>query len=95
MRLYFKFYRGLLYYPDGALNVNNPKENFSEMFRHFYKLLIITKNFLCTLSMEELHKLELLLVTGNASEDNEFSSVRNLENEIGIFLKFFRKEKKE
>lgn len=81
---------GLLYYPDGALNVNNPKENLSDMFRHFYKLLIITKNFLMTLKVDELRKLEVLLVSGNSNEDNEFASVPNFdENEMGKFLKLF------
>ncbi|KAF7634246.1 hypothetical protein Mgra_00006323 [Meloidogyne graminicola] len=72
---------GLLYYPDGALDVKKDKDALSEMFRHFHKLLIIVRNLLLTLSSEELCQLELKLVTG--SEDyTSPASIKTLEQQF-------------
>lgn len=73
----------MLYYSEGALNVNRPKEQLLEMFRHFHKLLVLIKNLLLQLTPNELKKLEMSLVTGNSSS-NELSSLRLLESEIGL-----------
>lgn len=72
---------GLLYYPDGALDVKKDKDGLSEMFRHFHKLLIIVRNLLLTLSAEELCQLELKLVTGS-DEYTPPSSIRTLEQQF-------------
>nr|CAD2124596.1 unnamed protein product [Meloidogyne enterolobii] len=72
---------GLLYYPDGALDVKKDKDAFSEMFRHFHKLLIIVRNLLLTLSAEELCQLELKLVTGS-DEYTPPASIRTLEQQF-------------
>ncbi|CAD6190548.1 unnamed protein product [Caenorhabditis auriculariae] len=58
---------GLLYYPDGALNVEGPQENLSEMFRPFYSLLIKIRNLLQILSQNELIKVEHVLCKGESN----------------------------
>ena len=71
---------GLLFYPEGALNIDLPKEDISEMFRHSHKLLILVRNLLLTLNPEELGRLEQKLVSG--SEEYQPTSVRALEQQI-------------
>uniref|UniRef100_A0A183CDT7 FYVE-type domain-containing protein n=1 Tax=Globodera pallida TaxID=36090 RepID=A0A183CDT7_GLOPA len=73
---------GLLLYPGGALNVDVPKEEISEMFRHFYKVLILVRNLLQTLEPSELFKLEKKLVGDHGGFDETCSSVRALEQQI-------------
>nr|CDJ96876.1 C. briggsae CBR-LST-2 protein [Haemonchus contortus] len=48
---------GLIYYPEGALNVDGPQENMSEMFRPYYGLLIKIRKLLQALSPRELLKV--------------------------------------
>uniref|UniRef100_A0A914C1C3 FYVE-type domain-containing protein n=1 Tax=Acrobeloides nanus TaxID=290746 RepID=A0A914C1C3_9BILA len=72
---------GLLYYPDGALNLDLAKEDLSEMFRHFHRLLLSIRDLLKSLRPEELQKLEVSLVTGCSSAD-EVPSLRSLEEEV-------------
>jgi hypothetical protein len=77
-------YRGLLYYPEGALNTELPKEDISEMFRHFHKLLILVRNLLLSLNADELARLEQKLVSGS-EEYTPPATVRALEQQIGNF----------
>ncbi|VDM60045.1 unnamed protein product [Angiostrongylus costaricensis] len=51
---------GLIYYPEGALNVDGPQENISEMFRPYYSLLSKIRNLLLALSPSELLKVLIL-----------------------------------
>ncbi|KAK5986172.1 Lateral signaling target protein 2 [Trichostrongylus colubriformis] len=55
---------GLIYYPEGALNVDGPQENMSEMFRPYYSLLNKIRNLLLALTPRELLKVEKILCTG-------------------------------
>lgn len=50
-------FRGLIYYPEGALNVDGPQENMSEMFRPYYSLLSKIRNLLLALTPNELFKV--------------------------------------
>ncbi|EPB70669.1 hypothetical protein ANCCEY_10247 [Ancylostoma ceylanicum] len=50
---------GLIYYPEGALNVDGPQENISEMFRPYYSLLSKIRNLLLALTPNELLKVGL------------------------------------
>ncbi|KAL3112776.1 hypothetical protein niasHT_019750 [Heterodera trifolii] len=76
---------GLLFYPGGALNVNVPKEDISEMFRHFHKVLILVRNLLQTLEPSELSKLEQKLVGEHDGLGESCSSMRALEQQIEPF----------
>ncbi|VDO97902.1 unnamed protein product [Heligmosomoides polygyrus] len=64
---------GLIYYPEGALNVDGPQENMSEMFRPYYSLLSKIRNLLLALTPNELFKVEKILCTGETqiSEERE------------------------
>lgn len=73
---------GLLYYPDGALNLDLPKEDLSEMFRHFHRLLLSIRDLLKGLKPHELTKLEISLVTGCSSAEEANKSMKSLEEEI-------------
>ncbi|KAK6045367.1 hypothetical protein COOONC_17129 [Cooperia oncophora] len=53
---------GLIYYPEGALNVDGPQENMSEMFRPYYGLLNKIRNLLLVLTPHELLKVPALLI---------------------------------
>uniref|UniRef100_A0A7I4Z1W7 FYVE-type domain-containing protein n=1 Tax=Haemonchus contortus TaxID=6289 RepID=A0A7I4Z1W7_HAECO len=68
---------GLIYYPEGALNVDGPQENMSEMFRPYYGLLIKIRKLLQALSPRELLKVEKILCTGEAQivGDNDASTM--------------------
>ncbi|CEF71447.1 Lateral signaling target protein 2 homolog [Strongyloides ratti] len=55
---------GLLYYPEGALNVDREPEELSEMFRQYCHLLLTMRSLLRDMSQEELRQLEMTLVTG-------------------------------
>lgn len=59
---------GLLYYPEGALNVDGPSDHLSEMFRPFYSLLIKIKNLLRILSPPELSRVEKVLCIGEEGQ---------------------------
>ncbi|TMS35947.1 hypothetical protein L596_003230 [Steinernema carpocapsae] len=63
---------GLLYYPDGALNVDGLPENLSEMFRPFHHLLLKIRNLLLTLTQEELKNVEGDLCSGNSGSTDVF-----------------------
>uniref|UniRef100_A0A1I7ZU44 FYVE-type domain-containing protein n=1 Tax=Steinernema glaseri TaxID=37863 RepID=A0A1I7ZU44_9BILA len=65
---------GLLYYPEGALNVDGPPENLSEMFRPFHHLLVKIRNLLLTLTTEELKCVEGDLCSGNSGSNNGFEA---------------------
>ncbi|KJH43812.1 FYVE zinc finger [Dictyocaulus viviparus] len=62
---------GLIYYPEGALNVDGPQENISEMFRPYYSLLSKIRNLLLALSPSELLKVEKILCTGETQMGEE------------------------
>lgn len=62
---------GLVVFTSGPLNVDQPPENMSEMFRPFKNLLTKIRDFLWTLNRKELYQLEKLLCT------NEELSVSN------------------
>lgn len=62
---------GLVYYPEGALNVDGPQENISEMFRPYFSLLSKIRNLLLTLSPSELLKVEKILCTGETQLGEE------------------------
>uniref|UniRef100_A0A0N5B7G5 FYVE-type domain-containing protein n=1 Tax=Strongyloides papillosus TaxID=174720 RepID=A0A0N5B7G5_STREA len=55
---------GLLYYPEGALNVDREPQQLSEMFRQYCHLLLTMRSLLRDMSPEELRQLEMTLVTG-------------------------------
>uniref|UniRef100_A0A0K0EKH5 FYVE-type domain-containing protein n=1 Tax=Strongyloides stercoralis TaxID=6248 RepID=A0A0K0EKH5_STRER len=57
---------GLLYYPEGALNVDREPEELSEMFRQYCHLLLTMRSLLRDMNPEELRQLEITLVTGNS-----------------------------
>uniref|UniRef100_A0A8R1HR58 FYVE-type domain-containing protein n=1 Tax=Caenorhabditis japonica TaxID=281687 RepID=A0A8R1HR58_CAEJA len=65
---------GLLVYSHGALNVDVPAENLSEMFRPFYSLLVKIRNLLRILTPEELTKLETVLCKGESAVPEHTSS---------------------
>lgn len=54
---------GLVIFKDGPLNMDQPADNISEMFRPFRKLLIKMRDLLRTLTKHELYQLEKLLCT--------------------------------
>ncbi|XP_055549776.1 lateral signaling target protein 2 homolog isoform X2 [Wyeomyia smithii] len=54
---------GLVIFREGPLNMDQPADNISEMFRPFRKLLIKMRDLLRTLTKHELHQLEKLLCT--------------------------------
>ncbi|XP_053690578.1 lateral signaling target protein 2 homolog [Sabethes cyaneus] len=54
---------GLVIFKEGPLNMDQPADNISEMFRPFRKLLIKMRDLLRTLTKHELHQLEKLLCT--------------------------------
>ncbi|KHJ95129.1 hypothetical protein OESDEN_04927 [Oesophagostomum dentatum] len=64
-------FRGLIYYPEGALNVDGPAENMSEMFRPYYSLLNKIRNLLLALTPNELLKVEKILCTGETQVTEE------------------------
>ncbi|PAV71071.1 hypothetical protein WR25_11275 [Diploscapter pachys] len=59
---------GLLYYPEGALNVDGAQENLPEMFRPFHSLLTKIRNLLRILSSQELGKVEKVLCMGEPEQ---------------------------
>ncbi|CCD68425.1 Lateral signaling target protein 2 [Caenorhabditis elegans] len=65
---------GLLVYSNGALNVDVPAENLSEMFRPFYSLLVKIRNLLRILTPTELTKLETVLCKGESAVPEDTSS---------------------
>lgn len=69
---------GLVIYNRGPLNMSQPAESLSEMFRPFRTLLIKIRDLLRTLNAEELHQLEQLLCT---NEDIHIIKRQQLEME--------------
>ncbi|VDK70329.1 unnamed protein product [Litomosoides sigmodontis] len=57
---------GLLYFPEGALNVDANSETLSDMFRSFHSLLVKIRDLLRVLNLHELHRVEKALCTGEA-----------------------------
>uniref|UniRef100_A0A0R3RTQ9 FYVE-type domain-containing protein n=1 Tax=Elaeophora elaphi TaxID=1147741 RepID=A0A0R3RTQ9_9BILA len=55
---------GLLYFPEGALNVDANPEMLSDMFRSFHSLLVKIRDLLRILNLHELHRVEKALCTG-------------------------------
>ncbi|VDO28551.1 unnamed protein product [Onchocerca flexuosa] len=55
---------GLLYFPEGALNVDANPETLSDMFRSFHSLLVKIRDLLRILNVHELHRVEKALCTG-------------------------------
>ncbi|XP_055638086.1 lateral signaling target protein 2 homolog isoform X2 [Toxorhynchites rutilus septentrionalis] len=81
---------GLVIFKDGPLNMDQPADNISEMFRPFRKLLIKMRDLLRTLTKHELYQLEKLLCTNeeislkeqlicdeNENDNNSGESPRN------------------
>jgi hypothetical protein len=62
---------GLVIYERGPLNMDRRKEELSEMFRPFRKLLVKIRDLLRTLNKSELYQLEKLLCT---NEEIEYKS---------------------
>lgn len=60
------FCSGLLYFPEGALNVDANSETLSDMFRSFHSLLVKIRDLLRILNLHELHRVEKALCTGEA-----------------------------
>lgn len=58
------FCSGLLYFPEGALNVDANPETLSDMFRSFHSLLVKIRDLLRILNLHELHRVEKALCTG-------------------------------
>lgn len=54
---------GLVIFKEGPLNMDQPADDISEMFRPFRKLLIKMRDLLRTLTKHELYQLEKLLCT--------------------------------
>ncbi|XP_058812312.1 lateral signaling target protein 2 homolog [Topomyia yanbarensis] len=54
---------GLVIFKEGPLNMDQPADNISEMFRPFRKLLIKMRDLLRTLTKHEMYQLEKLLCT--------------------------------
>ncbi|VDO21124.1 unnamed protein product [Brugia timori] len=55
---------GLLYFPEGALNVDANPETLSNMFRSFHSLLVKIRDLLRILNLHELRRVEKALCTG-------------------------------
>ncbi|VDM11503.1 unnamed protein product [Wuchereria bancrofti] len=55
---------GLLYFPEGALNVDANPETLSDMFRSFHSLLVKIRDLLRILNLHELRRVEKALCTG-------------------------------
>lgn len=64
---------GLLYFPEGALNVAGPAENLSDMFRPFHNLLTKIRDLLRVLDADELRSVELALCSGDTSYMDSYS----------------------
>ncbi|CAJ0575041.1 unnamed protein product, partial [Mesorhabditis spiculigera] len=62
---------GLTQFPQGALNVDAPPDDLSEMFRPFHSLLIKIRNLLRVLDPAEMNKLERVLCSGESNEPAE------------------------
>lgn len=54
------------------------------MFRHFHKLLILIRDLIQTLTADELRKLEMSLVTGNAGPVDTAPTVPSVDNDISM-----------
>uniref|UniRef100_A0AC35U6C9 FYVE-type domain-containing protein n=1 Tax=Rhabditophanes sp. KR3021 TaxID=114890 RepID=A0AC35U6C9_9BILA len=65
---------GLLYYNDGALNVDKDPQDLSEMFRSYHHLLLTMRSLLRDLSSIELRMLEERLVSGESNSPPEGSA---------------------
>ncbi|KAM3721291.1 Lateral signaling target protein [Dirofilaria immitis] len=65
---------GLLYFSEGALNLDANPETLSDMFRSFHSLLVKIRGLLRILNLNELHRVEKALCTGETQlkfdEDN-------------------------
>ncbi|XP_062536060.1 lateral signaling target protein 2 homolog [Armigeres subalbatus] len=85
---------GLVIFKDGPLNMDQPADNISEMFRPFRKLLIKMRDLLRTLTKHELYQLEKLLCTNEEislkeeiicdANENDNSGVSPKEDEVVI-----------
>uniref|UniRef100_A0A182MNZ1 Lateral signaling target protein 2 homolog n=1 Tax=Anopheles culicifacies TaxID=139723 RepID=A0A182MNZ1_9DIPT len=62
---------GLVIFRDGPLNMDQPADNISEIFRPFRKLLIKMRDLLHTLTKHELYQLEKLLCTNEEISASE------------------------
>ncbi|VBB25250.1 unnamed protein product [Acanthocheilonema viteae] len=66
---------GLLYFPEGALNVDANPEVLSDMFRSFHSLLVKIRDLLRILNLHELHRVEKALCTGETQVKFDDDSV--------------------
>ncbi|CAG9540343.1 unnamed protein product [Cercopithifilaria johnstoni] len=66
---------GLLYFPEGALNVDANSETLSDMFRSFHSLLVKIRDLLRILNLHELHRVEKALCTGETQVNFDEDSV--------------------
>ncbi|MFH4975663.1 hypothetical protein AB6A40_002372 [Gnathostoma spinigerum] len=62
---------GLIYFPEGALNVDGPTENLSDMFKPFHNLLTKIRDLLRVLDAGELRAVELALCSGDSTSEND------------------------
>uniref|UniRef100_A0A182I954 Lateral signaling target protein 2 homolog n=1 Tax=Anopheles arabiensis TaxID=7173 RepID=A0A182I954_ANOAR len=62
---------GLVIFREGPLNMDQPADNISEMFRPFRKLLIKMRDLLHALTKQELYQLEKLLCTNEEISASE------------------------
>lgn len=86
---------GLILYSDGPLNLQDPVDTMSEMFKPFRKLLIKLRNLLLTLPDDELHQLEILLCTNEQTSKFEHFdyNVDNISNSNRYFESDFETNK--
>lgn len=73
---------GLVVFTSGPLNVDQPPENMSEMFRPFKNLLTKIRDFLWTLNRKELYQLEKLLCTNEELNVNNTNGLSYDNNEL-------------
>uniref|UniRef100_A0A8R1TZ50 FYVE-type domain-containing protein n=1 Tax=Onchocerca volvulus TaxID=6282 RepID=A0A8R1TZ50_ONCVO len=75
---------GLLYFPEGALNVDANPETLSDMFRSFHSLLVKIRDLLRILNVHELHRVEKALCTGETQLKFAIPDEDNVEEALTI-----------
>ncbi|EFO18827.2 lateral signaling target protein 2 [Loa loa] len=78
---------GLLYFPEGALNVDANPETLSDMFRSFHSLLVKIRDLLRILNLHELHRVEKALCTGETQIKFDEDSVEEALTVANFHLK--------
>ncbi|OZC12811.1 hypothetical protein X798_00445 [Onchocerca flexuosa] len=85
---------GLLYFPEGALNVDANPETLSDMFRSFHSLLVKIRDLLRILNVHELHRVEKALCTGETQLKFDEGNVEEALTIANFHLKTTGKEEK-